>query len=156
MSRSMPGGRVRLGSVSGPAMTIPAADLRVLAYWTDTFERGAPIGRWRGGVPDADGVIQVPWYEYSEEIERFTREMSEANFVQPVASMDWAGTPAAQRLIQDPATIARATHDELVYLLTTIIRGERFSDGEIAAAYERGTLLAIARRARDLLVLEPA
>ena len=39
----------------------------------------------------------------------------------------------------------------LHYLLTTILRGERFSDGEIAGAYERGALFAIAQRAQVLL-----
>lgn len=53
--------------------------------------------------------------------------------------MRWAGTPEAQRPISDPSLIAEATHDDLICLLTTIIRGERFSDGEIAGAYERGT-----------------
>ncbi len=65
--------------------------------------------------------------------------------------MRWAGTPEAQRLISDPAAIAAASHDDLIYLLTTILRGERFSDGEIASAYERGMLLAIAQRAQAVL-----
>ena len=60
-------------------------------------------------------------------------------------------TPEAQRLIRDPGEIAHASRDDLVYLMTAIIRGERFSDGEIAGAYERGTLLALARRAGELL-----
>jgi hypothetical protein len=69
--------------------------------------------------------------------------------------MAWAGTPEAQHLISDPTAIAEATQDDLIYLLTTILRGERFSDGEIAGAYERGTLLAIARRAQALLDGDP-
>ena len=77
--------------------------------------------------------------------------MYKAELVRPVDWMAWAGTPDAQRLITDPAEIADATHDQLIYLLTTIIRGERFSDGEIAGAYERGTLLAVAERAGALL-----
>jgi hypothetical protein len=54
-------------------------------------------------------------------------------------------------LMADAATIASASHDDLIYLVTTILRGERFSDGEITSAYERGTLLAIAQRAQALL-----
>ena len=93
----------------------------------------------------------MPWFEYSDVIDRFRSEMSGAGLVQPVDWMTWAGTPEAQRLIRDPAEISRATEEDLVYLLTTIIRGERFSDGQIAGAYERGTLLAIAERAGALL-----
>ena len=135
-------------------MTIPMASLRVLAAWADTFAAGVPTGRWQGGEADAAGVIHMPWYEYSEVIDRFRSEMAGAGLVRPLDWMAWVGTPQAQRLIRDPAEIAHASHDELVFLLTTIIRGERFSDGEIAAAHERGSLLAIARRAQALLDAE--
>jgi hypothetical protein len=132
-------------------VTIPVASLRVLAAWADTFAAGVPTGRWQGGEADAAGVIQMPWYEHSDEIDRFRADVVGAGLVRPVDWMAWAGTPEAQRLIGDPEEIAHASPEELVYLLTTIIRGERFSDGQIASAYERGTLLAIARRARALL-----
>lgn len=69
--------------------------------------------------------------------------------------MRWEATPKAQLLIADPTAIAEATHDDLIYLLAAIIRGGRFGDGEIAAAYERGTLSAIAERAQVLLGGEP-
>ena len=96
-------------------------------------------------------MIQMPWFDLSDEIQRFTRDMVDAGFVQPVDWMAWSQTPSAQRFIQDPRAIAEATRDDLVYLLTTIIRGERFGDGQIAGAYERGTMLALARRAQALL-----
>lgn len=93
----------------------------------------------------------MPWYEYQPGVDRFVEDMYATKLVRPVDWMAWAGTPAAQHLISDPTAIAGATHDDLIYLLTTILRGERFSDGEIAGAYERGTLLAIAQRAQALL-----
>lgn len=136
-------------------MRISKASLRVLAGYADTFEPHGPIGRWQGGQADAAGVIQMPWYDYQPEVDRFVQDMYAAKLVRPVDWMRWAGTPEAQRLISDPTTIADASHDDLIYLLTTILRGERFSDGEIAGAYERGTLLAIAQRAQALLIGEP-
>ena len=87
-------------------MRISAASLRILAGWADTFAGRAPIGRWQGGEADAAGVIQMPWYEYSDEIDRFVTEMYEAKLVRSVDWMEWAGTPEAQRLISDPAEIA--------------------------------------------------
>lgn len=132
-------------------MRVSRASLEVLAGYVPTFIAHGPIGRWQGGAADASGVIQMPWYEYSQEVERFTADMAAAELVRPVDWMRWAGTPAAQRLIADPAAIAGASPEDLVFLLTMIIRGERFSDGEIAGAYERGTLLAIAQRAQVLL-----
>lgn len=132
-------------------MRISAASLRVLAGYVDTFSPHGPIGRWQGGEQDPAGVIQMPWYEYSTEVERFVSEMYAARLVRSIDWMRWAGTPHAQRLMADPRAIVDATQDDLIYLLTTIIRGEHFSDGEIAAAYERGTLLAISERAQALL-----
>lgn len=132
-------------------MRISKASLRVLAGYAETFEPHGPIGRWQGGQADAAGVIQMPWYEYQPEVDRFVADMYAAKFVRPVDWMAWAGTAQAQHLISDPTAIAGASQDDLIYLLTTILRGERFSDGEIAGAYERGTLLAIAQRARVLL-----
>jgi len=134
---------------------IPKASLRVLASYAKTLTPHGPIGSWRGGEADAAGVIQMPWYDYQPEIDRFVADMYAAKLVRSVDWMRWAGTPEAQRLISDPTAIADAPHDDLIYLLTTIIRGERFSDGEIAGAYERGTLLAIAERAQALLGEEP-
>lgn len=100
--------------------------------------------------------MQMPWYEYPAEIDRFTSDMYAAKLVRSIDWMRWAGTPEAQRLLSDLTSIAEASHDDLIYLLTTIIRGERFSDGEIAGAYERGMLLAIAKRAQSLLDGETA
>lgn len=77
--------------------------------------------------------------------------MCAAKLVRPVDWQRWAGTSEAQALIDDPTAIGEASQDELIYLLTTIIRGERFSDGEIAGAYERGTLSALAARAHAML-----
>lgn len=132
-------------------MRISKASLRVLAGYADGFAPHGPIGRWQGGEADAAGVIQMPWYEYQPEVDRFVQDMYAAKVVRPVDWMAWAGTPEAQRLISDPTAIAGATQDDLIYLVTTILRGERFSDGEIAGAYERGTLLAIAQRAQAML-----
>jgi hypothetical protein len=130
---------------------ISKTSLRVLADYAGAFAPDRPIGRWQGGEADAAGVIQMPWYEYQPVVDRFVADMYAVKLVRPVDWMSWAGTPAAQSLISDPAAIADASPDELIYLLTTIIRGERFSDGEIAGAYERGTLLAIAVRAQALI-----
>jgi hypothetical protein len=130
---------------------ISNASLRILAGYADTFAPHGPIGRWRGGVAEPDGPAQMPWHEYDGVVARFEQDMYTAKLVRSVDWMRWAGTPEAQRLISDPTSVSEASQDDLIYLLTTIVRGERFSDGEIAGAYERGTLLAIAERARALL-----
>ena len=132
-------------------MRISKASLRVLAGYAETFEPHGPIGHWQGGEADAAGVIQMPGCEYQTEVDRFVADMYAAKLVRSLDWMRWAGTAEALRLISAPSAIAAASPDDLIYLLTTIIRGERFRDGEIAAAYERGTLLAIAERAQAML-----
>jgi hypothetical protein len=136
-------------------MRISREGLGILAGYVEMFTPHGSIGRWRGGEADEAGVIQMPWYEYQPEIGRFAADMYAAGIARSIDWMRWAGTPEARRLISDPTAIAGASHDDLIYLVTTILRGERFSDGEIAGAYERGTLLAIAQRAHALLAGEP-
>ena len=134
-----------------PPRPITAKDLRVLAAWVPTL--GAPdldFGQWEGG-DERDGVIQMPWYDYSPIARRFMREATGAGFVQPFDWMAWMATPPAQALVADPSRVSSADADDLRRLLTAIIRGDRFTEGNVAGAFESGMLLAIARRAEALL-----
>jgi hypothetical protein len=91
--------------------------------------------------------MRMPWFEYGETIARFRRDAAANGWVYPFDWMAWAAGPEGRRLIEDPSLVATASADDLARLLTTIIRGERFSDGEIAGALASGHLLAIVRRA---------
>ena len=125
--------------------------LHRLASYEQVFAApGFSVGRWAGGERDAKGVIQVPYYELGDEITHFSRDMAALGWVRPFDWMSWSTTPRARQLIAEPSAIGTATAGELANLLTTIIRGERFSDGEIEGAFRRGSLLAIARRAGEL------
>jgi len=64
--------------------------------------------------------------------------------------MDWAGTERGRRLIEDPSLVAGASADELASLLTAALRSDRFSEGSLAAAVDKGTVRAILRRAAEL------
>jgi hypothetical protein len=55
----------------------------------------------------------------------------------------------------DPAAITTASVEDLEHLVTTMIRGDRFTEGSFAAAIERGFALAIARRAGELAASLP-
>lgn len=134
----------RSASVSGDA-------LQALGAWADAFADSAfAAGEWAGGERLDEKTIQMPWYDLSAEAARFEQEMYAAGLVQPVSWMSWVGTPRGHALLDDPAAVAAATPGELLYLVTSVIRGERFGDGTIEGAFERGILLAAARRARDL------
>ena len=133
-----------------------AARLAVLAAWAPTLESAQlTFGRWEPSWTDGNGVMHLGWYEFSPEADRFRREMASAGWVQPVDWMAWARSPAGRTMIEDPVRVASATADELVLLVTAAIRGDRFSEGSLAGAYESGMLLAIARRAQALLATRP-
>ena len=125
--------------------------LRQLGAWEEIFT--APdfsVGEPAGWIPDADGVIQLPYMAYSKEIERFVSDMGRLGWVYPFAWGAWPATTRGQQLLAEPAEISTATAAELAKLLTTIIREDRFSDFAIAHAFDRGLLTAIAHRAREL------
>jgi hypothetical protein len=127
--------------------------LRPLARWADEFEQpGFSIGEWAGGERDESGVIQMPYVAFSNDGERFVSEMYAHEWVYSFDWMAWAGTKRGRTLLGDPDRIARVAAADLARLLTTIIRGDRFSEGSITQAHESGMLAAIARRARVLLL----
>jgi hypothetical protein len=125
--------------------------LATLSAYADVFEtRGFEVGEWHGGQRDRAGAIELPWVEYSDEVDRFVADMYRVQIVHDIDWMRWAATPRGSSLLDDPAQVATATADELSALLTAVIRGERFGDGQIEAAFERGVLQAAARRAAEL------
>jgi hypothetical protein len=126
--------------------------LAVLAGWEATLATPSlDFGEWAESTPDASGVIHMPWYQYSDVADRFVRAVNGAGWVHAFDWMAWAASPAGQELLQEPSHIATADEDDLSRLLTTIFRSDRFNEGAIASAFDRGLLLAIARRAKALL-----
>jgi hypothetical protein len=133
-------------------MTPTPEALATLAGWAD--EIGAPgfaTGDWEGGTPDEAGVIQMPYVVYPDRVHAFTEDMARVGLVHPVDWMAWAGTPRGGELLRDPSAVAGATAEELSLLLTSVIRSERFGEGAIEDAFERGVVQAAARRAGALL-----
>lgn len=126
--------------------------LRVLADWLPVLGSGdLDIGHWVTSEPGADGVMHLPWFDYSPTMLRFLSDVARAGWVQPFDWMAWAASPAGQAFIADPRRVAAADADDLQRLLTSIVRGDRFIEGNIAGAFESGMLVAIVRRAGVLL-----
>jgi RimJ/RimL family protein N-acetyltransferase len=131
-----------------------AARIRLvgLARWAPELEALRDrAGTWQGGERDEHGTIQVPYVVLSDRILAFVRDMAGLGWVHPFDWPAWAASPDGRRLIEAPDRIASATADDLGRLLTTIVRGDRFSEGQLLHAAEAGLLLAIARRAAALL-----
>ncbi len=99
-------------------------------------------------MTSTDGVIRVGWYVFSPEAEVFLADARA--LVEPFDWPTWASGREGQALLADPDAVADATADDLRRLLTTFIRSERFGDGILESAFNRGMLTAIARRAATL------
>jgi hypothetical protein len=126
-------------------------DLAALAPWADRLAAMPSAGSWDRGDDGAGGIRHLPWFEPSDDLLQFLRAAGAAGFVQPVDWMAWAGTPRGLELGRDPAAVATADPGELVLLMTSIVRGDRFSEGTIDDAFERGILEAVCRRAAQLV-----
>jgi hypothetical protein len=128
--------------------------LQRLAQFAPRFrDVDAEFGTWapsRGkGTPDEPQTL--PWYKFSELGDAFHRTANDAGWV--VAGFDWPAwsqTREAEHLLHDPAAVAAATIADLEKLITTLVRKERFSEGTLAWAFERGLLRAIVERAEAL------
>jgi hypothetical protein len=86
----------------------------------------------------------------SQDVVRFAEEMATLGWSTHSESFTWMQTPECRALLEDDSRIQRASPEELSLLLTAIFRTDRFNGGVLDAAFSRGTMLAITRRARVL------
>jgi len=125
--------------------------LQALAAFLPVFERADfEFGTWAGGERMADGAIQMPYYSFGPEAERFISTAYEFGWVIPFDWGAWLQTPEARRLREGGDALLTANADDLARLLTAIIRSERFGDGNLEGAFKSGLLTAIVRRAAAL------
>ena len=126
---------------------LPPPDPVPLASFAAVFDTpGFAFGSWSGGE-SSDGVVQMPYYQLSPEAGAFVAAAYAAHWVRPdIAWSDFAAGPDSHVLRADSAQIAFADTGRLAELLTALIRGDRFSEGLLAGAFDDGTLPAIARR----------
>ena len=108
---------------------------------------GFEFGRWVQPAGSDDGVIEFPHYELEAAAAALVRTANELDFVYSFDWQTWKETAEAATLRDDPSALARASGGQLAKLLTTLIRGERFMEGSLAAAYDAGLLTGILRRA---------
>jgi len=135
--------------------SVPTRDLApIVAFLPELESAGFSPGCWRGGAPGPSGAIQAPWFEYSPRMEALLAEIRRAGLVlMGFDWMAWLDSPEGRGFRDDPGRIEQAAEIELARLLTAIIRGDRFIEGNIAGAFESGHLLRIIRRMKTLLPL---
>jgi hypothetical protein len=98
-------------------------------------------GVWRGGltVEGDDGVVDMPWVDYVAEVDRLVQSLYEVNAVVECHGIEM--DIARQVAVADPANAT-----EIVRLISTIVRIDRFSEGQLLRALEDGTLPVLIRR----------
>jgi hypothetical protein len=111
--------------------------LEALAAWEPRFADAAfEFGRW---------------FRLTDDAQRFVQDCYEHGWIRGDFDWSaWATTSEAQLLRDDPSALASASPDDLGRLLTVVVRGDRFSQGELLAAWDSGLLRRIVERAAKL------
>lgn len=126
----------------------------LLATITDELRRGASLVQWRGGQRGTDGSFVLAWPLYESTVNDTIRLLYDLSIVGPRDWVRWRRTQGDRA--EDPRRIASADLDDTLHLLTSIVRGERFADGTIAAAIESGVLLLALDRLLELVDRAPS
>jgi len=149
----MPAGAVRDGQEA--AMQFTLADDTVIAglrsaprsAWVRLLDAADVIalvdnyGVWRGGttIEGDDGVLEMPWVDYVDEVDRLVQALYEVHAIVDIDSIEM--DLARQMVTCDPANVI-----DTVRMITTIVRVDRFSEGLLLRALQDGTLPVLVRR----------
>ncbi|MGB6082509.1 MAG: DUF6508 domain-containing protein [Xanthobacteraceae bacterium] len=114
----------------------------------------ATAGKWsdQKGSGTVDDPLTMPYFESSELLDRFMNMTYEVGWVQDFDWMEWSREPEAKLLMRDSEVLSDATIEQLINVITTLVRADRFSEGTLARSFESGTLRALAERAQALLL----
>ena len=128
--------------------------LEILASFASRFrEPGASFGSMgpTHGSGRPDDPFQMPSFEFSPLAEDFHRSMYEWGWVADFDYPEWMKTPEAEALRSSTDAIGKASPDQLLKLMTVLVRGERWMEGALEDSFEKGLLLAAAERAGTIL-----
>ena len=118
--------------INPPPLTLKQR-LHSLAGFLPRFEDPEfTFGSWSESKEREPGVMTMPYFCFSDAADAFVRAAYDLGWVRTDFNWpDWAQTPEADHLRDDPECMACATPDQLSYLLTVVIRQERFCEGAL-------------------------
>lgn len=98
------------------------------------------------------GSFVMPHVTFSKVANHFIRAAYDLGWV--LRGFDWvlwAKTDEAKALCNDHFSLTRAPPEQLFYLITALIRQDRFRDGAPLESFKSGLILGIVRRAAAIL-----
>jgi hypothetical protein len=104
-----------------------------------------PVVHWGGGNKTDKGVLVMPWPDYENVVREFFRVTSKECW----CDRDYTSKNISE-VIRDPQRVACATLQEIKFMLTWCVRGERFCDGHWINVINNGAILNVLLRLRDL------
>jgi len=126
--------------------------LGILSDYVPVFEaKDFKAGTWSSPKREK-GVVILPYFSFSPDVLEFERSAYDSGCV--LSGFDWPNwmeSDEARLLLESAGAVEAADGEQLLKLVTAHIRGDRFSEGTLAEAFESGLMLRIARRAGELL-----
>jgi Family of unknown function (DUF6508) len=124
-------------------------DIEAILAWEPVLRRPAPeLFEWQPSRRRDDGVHTMPYVEFAPEFLGFLKALGHHRFLVPFAWPAWAEEGMA--IQRDPARLREADLPTIVRLFTMHVRADRFMEGHLAEAIERGWLLALLERLRSI------
>lgn len=109
---------------------------------------GFSPGAVHSGEKTESGSIIMPYVVLGEAAEAFVTSAYDRGWVLPDFHWaSWCWSEDARALCSNPSALARAEPMQLLYLITALIRQDRFSEGTLLEAFRGGLILGIVRRA---------
>lgn len=109
-------------------------------------------GEIRSGQKTEPGSTILPYVALSDVAEAFVASAYDLGWVLPgFPWLLWSRSDDAQALCSNPSALARAEPMQLLYLITALIRQDRFSEGTSLNAFRAGLILGIVRRAAAIV-----
>ncbi|HIV76291.1 MAG TPA: hypothetical protein H9899_02075 [Candidatus Sphingomonas excrementigallinarum] len=105
-------------------------------------------GAWTEPQRSAEGVMTMAWFRLSEPAAAFVTAIASedvaAHYLRPV---DDETRSTAMHMIEHPSALANASVEQIGWILTYLLRADRFVEGSLAQAFDTGLMRAIADRA---------
>lgn len=105
-------------------------------------------GEWILPAPSEDGVTQIGYWRPSEDVVRWQAALYEHGIALPSGWTEPGWTQEMRRFMEDPSRLRCADLVTIRKVLTTLVRADRFCEGSLAGAFERGVPQAAMRRLR--------